>query len=247
MKHTLKRFTVCLLLFTLVLQLTACSLFESKNKKYAAYVTSLLDANYKGSFETFIEMTESDQAAVETAYNEGIEHLANSLIAYYGIELVDDGTLKQKFIELTKKIYSATKYEVKPAVKSGDNYTVEVLIYPIDILEKTYSEVIGYIETFNKKKEAGDFDEYEIEQYETEFAEGVWDILNKAADNMGYKDYTSTIISILTTEDTYYISDEDFTKLDSLLIAQVEDTSETTEEITEEASTEKAPGINDVE
>lgn len=247
MKQRMKKITVCLLLFTMVLQLTACSIFESKNKKYAAYVTSLLDANYKGTFETFLEMTESDQEAVETAYNEGIEHLTNSLIAYYGIELVDDGSLREEFVALTKKIYAATKYEVKPAVKSGDSYTVEVLIYPIDILQSTYDDVIAYIESFNKKKEAGDFDEYEIEQYETEFAKGILDILDKAADNMGYLDYTSTIVSILTEGDTYYISDEDFTKLDNQLIAQVEDTSETTEEVTEEASTEKAPGINDTE
>lgn len=247
MKRMGKRITAFALAILMILQLTACSVFESKNKKYANYITCLLDANYKGQFETFLEMTDSDQEAVQTAYDEGISHLADSLIAYYGIELVDDGTIKNKFIELTKQIYAASKYEAQPAVKSGDTYTVEVLVYPMDILEATYDDVISYIQTFNQKKDAGDFDEYEIEQYEVEFAQGIIDILNAAIPNISYKEPTSTIVTIQTDDSSYFISQDDFTKLDHNLIASVEDTSESAQPASTEAPVTDAPGIDDTE
>lgn len=248
MKGYFKKLSIFVLTIIMLFQLTGCSVFESKNKKYASYVTSLLDANYKGQFETFIDLTDSDEEAVQAAYDEGIAYLADALIAYYGIELVDDGTIKNEFIELTKNIYAAAKYEAQTAIKSGDTYTVEVLVYPMDILQTTYDDVIAYIQSFNEKKEAGEFDEYEIEEYEVAFAQGIIDILNDAIPNISYLDATSTIVTIQTDENNYFISDDDFTKLDNNLIASVEDTSESTEEqITEEVTTENNPGIDDVE
>lgn len=247
MKCMGKKIAAFALAMLMILQLTACSVFESKNKKYASYITCLLDANYKGQFETFLDMTDSDEEAVQTAYDEGIAHLADSLIAYYGIELVDDGTIKNEFIELTKQIYAASKYEAQPAVKSGDTYTVEVLVYPMDILEATYDDVISYIRTFNEKKDAGDFDDYEIEQYEVEFAQGIIDILNAAIPNISYKDPASTIVTIQTDDSSYFISQDDFTKLDHNLIAPVEDTSESMQESPKPDTTENNPGIDDAE
>lgn len=247
MKYFSKKFAALALAALMLFSLTGCSALQGRNKKYAAYVTSLLDANYKGEFDTFLSMTDSDQEAVSKAYNDGIEHLADTLIAYYGIELVDDGTIRNQFIDLTKQIYAASKYEVKPAVKSGDTYTVEVLIYPIDILQKTYTDVISYIETFNQKKDAGDFDDYEIEQYEVEFAQGILDILTKAVPDISYLDATSTIVTIQTEDQTYSISQDDFTKLDHNLIASVEDTSESMQPSTQESTTADNPGIDDAE
>lgn len=248
MKRTVKKYSALLLVCIMALQLVGCSAFKSKNKKYASYVTSLLDANYKGQFETFLSLTDSDEEAVTNVYNEGIAHLADALIAYYGIELVDDGTVREQFITLTKSIYAAAKYEVQSAVKSGDTYTVEVLVYPMDILQTTYNDVIAYIQSFNEKKEAGVFDEYEIEQYEVEFAQGILDILNAAVPNISYLEPASTIVTIQTDENSYFISDDDFTKLDHNLIAAVNDTSETAKEkVTPDATTEAAPGIDDQE
>lgn len=247
MKQIGKRITAFVLAMLMILGLTGCSAFESKSKKYAAYITCLLDANYKGQFETFLDMTDSDKEATQAVYEEGIAHLADSLIAYYGIELVDDGTIRNTFIELTKQIYAASKYEARPAVKSGNTYTVEVLVYPMDILESTYNDVITYIQTFNAKKDAGDFDEYEIEQYEVEFAQGIIDILTAAIPNISYKEPASTIVTIQTDDHSYFISQDDFTKLDHNLIASVEDTSESMEESPKPESTENNPGIDDAE
>lgn len=247
MKQLGKKTAVFTLAMLLLLQMTACSVIESKNKKYANYITCLLDANYKGQFETFLDMTDSDKEAVQAVYDEGISHLADTLIAYYGIELVDDGTIKNAFIELTKQIYAASKYEVQPAVKSGDTYTVEVLVYPMDILESSYSDVIAYIQGFNHKKDAGDFDDYEIEQYEVEFAQGIIDILTAAVPNISYKEPASTIVTIQTDDSSYFISQDDFTKLDHNLIASVEDNSESMEESAKPDTTESSPGIDDAE
>lgn len=247
-KNRIKTCILFVLLFTITVQTTGCALFYSKSEKYQEYVKNLLDANYKGEFTEFMEMTDADEESVQAVYDDGIEYLTDALITYYGIQLVDNGDIRSQFVEITRNIYKNAKYEVQPAVKDKEtgNYTVEVLIYPIDILDTTYDDVITYIDGFNTRKQDGYYDNYEIEEYEVEFAQGLIDILNDAIPTISYKDPVSVTVTIIQDEDSFYISDEDFTNLDHALIADKEDTSVPAEEATTEAQP-AGPGIDDYE
>ena len=102
--------------------------------------------------------------------------------------------------------------------KDGDGYTLELTVYPLDTLETTYDQVVEYIEAFNARVDEGDYNNTTEVDYETEFAEGIIDILEKTVDNPGYMDPVVLEIPIQPSDDYYYISDEDFLKIDENIL-----------------------------
>jgi hypothetical protein len=150
---------------------------------------------------------------------------------YYGVKEVDDGTILSDFYYLAQSIFSNARYEVTEVKhdKDTDSYTLELTVYPLDTLESTYDTVVSYIENFNSRVEEGDFNNTTEEDYETEFAQGIIDILNSTVDNPGYMDPVVLDVPIEPSEDYYYISDEDFLAIDQAIL-YIRENPTTTEE-----------------
>ncbi len=213
--NTFKKFIYILLVCSLIFSLTGCS----SSKTYEQYVRGLLDLNYKGEFDDYTKTTKSRESDAEAIYEASMDSLADSYIEYYGIKLVDSGETKVNFIDLVKKIYSKSNYEVVCIGKIADVYYVDVTVAPMDILDITNEEVINYIEEFNDRIAKGDFDEYEIIQYEQEYADGIIAILENAIPNISYKE--ATTLSIPISEGDYYsINDYDFIAISKLIITK---------------------------
>lgn len=226
MKTNLKRVISLLLICTMICGLTGCSL---TGKKYSNYVQGLLDLNYKGDYTYYLKTTTTSKADAEAIYEASMESLADTFINYYGIKIVDEGETKEAFVDIVKEIYSKANYTVEPAQKVGDTYFVEVTVEPMNIIDITYDDVTTYINDFNARIAAGDFDNYEVDQYELEFANGIIDILRTAIPNVTYKE-PQTVSAAITTGDYYSISDEDFISISNLLITDREG-AETTEAV----------------
>lgn len=245
MKTYTKRALLIVLAMSLLFSLTGCSLFKTKSKEYSNYVTGILDMNYKGEYEYYTDATGATDEDAQAIYDAGINSLAESMINYYGIKIVDDGATKDKFIQLAKDIYSHSKYDVSKAYKEDDVYYVDVTVYPMDIMDLTHDNIVAYIDEFNNNVEKGNYDDYEIEDYEVEFANGILDIINAEIPNIGYKDSQKVTVTI-KTGDYYYISEDDFLNIDKYIItdsAKSDDaTSEaaTSEESTSEDTSEDA-------
>lgn len=220
MKSTSKKFTVLGLVFVLVLSLSGCSLFDSKAKVYSRYVTSLLDINYKNVSKDYMTLTGVSQKDAEAVYVANMDYQAHNLMSYYGVKEVDDGTILSEFYYLAQAIFSNAKYEVTDVKEDKDtgSYTVEITISPLDTLEVTYDEVVAYIENFNARVDEGDYNNTTEVEYETEFAEGIINILNSTTANPGYMDPVVLEIPIEPSDDYYYITDEDFLLMDSYML-----------------------------
>lgn len=211
--NTFRKFIYILLVCTLVFSLTGCS----SSKTYEQYVRGLLDLNYKGEFDDYIKTTNSRESDAKAIYEASMDSLADSYIEYYGIKIVDSGETKAKFINLVKKIYGKSNYQVECIGKISDVYYVDVTVAPMDILDITSEDIINYIEEFNNRIANGDFDEYEIIQYEQEYADGIISILENAIPNISYKE--ATTLSIPISEGDYYsINDYDFIAISKLII-----------------------------
>lgn len=220
MKSTLKKFTALGLIFVLVLSLSGCSLFDSKAKVYSRYVTSLLDINYKNVSKDYMTLTGASQKDAEAVYVANMDYQAHNLMSYYGVKEVDDGTILSEFYYLAQAIFANAKYEVTDVKEDKDtgSYTVEVTISPLDTLEVTYDDVVAYIESFNARVDEGDYNNTTEVEYETEFAEGIINILKSTTENPGYMDPVVLEIPIEPSDDYYYIKDEDFLKMDSYML-----------------------------
>lgn len=214
-KHLVLITTVILLASSL----SGCGLFRNYKKEYMAYVKGILDVNYKGEFDEYRKLTKASEEETQKVYDDGIAYFCTALMNYYGLQDIEGSDIKPQFTELAKNIYKKASYEVTGAEKSSGTYTVDITIYPIDILTITHDDVVAYIEDFNNRVDAGEFNEYDREQYEITYAQGIIDILNKALEQSGNLEEAKNItVTIINDGEVYYISDADFLALDNAII-----------------------------
>ena len=220
MKRFFKRFAVISMICVMMLSVAGCSLFDGKDKVYSRYLVSLLDINYKNVSKDYMTLTGVSQKDAEAVYVANMDYQAHNLMNYYGVKEVDDGTILSEFYYLAQSIFSNAKYEVTYVIhdKDSDSYTLELTVYPLDTLETTYDTVVSYIEDFNVKVDEGDYNNTNEVDYETEFAEGIIEILKSTTEEPGYMDPVVLEIPIKPMDDYYYITDEDFLKIDSQIL-----------------------------
>lgn len=217
MKYRIKKITSLLLCLVLVFSLTGCRDKKSE-KRYRDYVKSLIAINYLGATDDYIKSTGANQEDADALYQANIELLADNILDYYGITISNTSTMRQGYIDLAKNIYSKVNYKVSNAYKDGTAYLVDVTVYPIDIFVQTADEVNAYINKFNEGVANGDYNDYTMEQYETEFSTGFLEIMNNACLNMTYGEETVVTVEIIIDDNVYYISDKDFLEIDAAII-----------------------------
>lgn len=230
MKLTKKLIAITMIL-VLTFSLAGCALFDSKAKVYSRYVVSLLDINYKNVSKDYTTLTGVSQKDAEAVYVANMDYQAHNLMNYYGIKEVDDGTILSEFYYLAQSIFANAKYEVTGVKegKNGEPYIIQLTVYPLDTLETSYDSIVAYIEDFNARVDDGDYNNTTEVEYETEFAEGIIEILKSTVDKAGYMDPITMEIPVQPTDEYYYISDDDFLAIDKNIL-YVRDTPATTEE-----------------
>lgn len=208
MKNHLKRYSRMMLLgLTTALTLTSLTgCLHRKKTTYQTYMQNILDVNYKGSFDGYVDDNDGSKDDAQAMYDDTIDYLSDQLINHYSLTNADSDEVKSIFNETAKTIYSRAKYEVSQAYKNGDDYYVDVTVYPMDILNQAFDDVFAYIEESNKKIAAGDFNNTEKEDYEAQFAQGVADIIQGKSSSMEYR--SPVVVSVKITDDgDYYCAD----------------------------------------
>ena len=140
-------------------------------------------------------------------------------------------------MNLFKRIYDKSKYEVSEAVKNGDEYTCKVVIYPIDIFEQLLDALtIGYApyDDFNTKWEAKfseiaakDMTDEELTaayeslyvDYNTEYADVIIGLAESLLPQLDYKEGKSISVQVQKGTDGFYrINDDDWKNIDGSMI-----------------------------
>ena len=198
MKHHSKLVILGLAATLVMTSLTGC--LHRKKTTYQTYMQNVLDVNYKGSFDGYVKDNDGSEEDASAIYSDSIDYLAGQLINHYSLNNAETDEVDAIFEETAKVIYSKAKYEVSRAYKSGSDYYVDVTVYPMDILNQAFDDVFAYIDDYNKKISAGDFNNTTKEDYEKDFAQGVSDILKNKAADMDYRSpvVVSVKITVLT-------------------------------------------------
>ncbi len=230
MNKTIKRICACCMMAIFIFSLTGCG-SNNLDKKYQTYVKSLIAINYLGATADYIEATGANQEDADALYESNIELLANNILTYYGITITDAPDLYQDYIELARNIYGKVNYSVSKAYKDGSAYLVDVTIYPINLFQQTSEEVAAYVDKFNSAVKNGDYNDYELGEYESVFSKGMVQILNDGCLNMTYAEPVTVSVEIIRDDDMFYISDRDFLKIDAEMIS-----SDVTVPVTEESN-----------
>lgn len=222
----MKKITAVLLSMVMLLGVAGCNSYKEHkdpSATYGPYVQSLLDVSYKHDATKYLEYVDDTEEAAEEYYNNTMAYWAAELANYFQMVLIDDAT-EERMIGLMEDIFAQAKYEVAAAVKSGDYYTVEVTIEPLDFTTQVYDEVADFADDFQSRSDAGEFgdyinDETAYTEWEIAYANGVMDILDTYVDHLEYADPVEKIVKVNVDEDGYYgISEDDQYDLESYLI-----------------------------
>ena len=235
MKHLrTKKLAIYILCLMLLLSLSGCG--AKREDRYLTYVDSLISANYLNASEEYTRTTGASQEEADAMYLQNVTRLATNLENFYGLEISSDTELAPRMVELAKKIYSKARFSTDRAYKDNNIYYVDVTIYPIDLLNQTHDDILNYVNDFNTRVDNGDYNNYEKEDYEHEFASGIIDILEAAVDNTDYKEAETLKIRIIQSDSNFYISNEDFRAIDMAILSTDASKYKDATEGTEEAS-----------
>jgi hypothetical protein len=148
-----------------------------------------------------------------------VAQLSEQLISHYNLNSNKSIDVNNLFTDVARSIYSAANYEVSEGYKENGEYYVDVTIYPMDILNQSYDEIMSYIEQFNTDISNGVYNDYTEEEYGNTFASGIADILSENAKQMTYAE--PMIVKALITDDGEYysISSDSLTEIDNVMIA----------------------------
>lgn len=234
MKHHSKIIAFGLAAAMLMSLFTGCT--HRKKTVYQTYMQNVLDVNYKGDFDGYIKDNEGSESDAEAMYNESISYLAGQLISHYSLGNADSDEVQTIFNDTAKTIYSNAKYEVSQAYRSGDDYVVDVTVYPMDILNQAFDDVFAYIESSNSKISSGDYEDTTKEDYEAVMAQGIADILQTKSENMEYLSPVVVTVKIIDDGEYYSVDTSDLASVDASMLAI--EGSPTDESSTDESSTE---------
>lgn len=212
-----KKYICLVICFSFLLSLSGCK--GTQEKRYQNYVKSLIAINYLGATDDYVKATGANKEEANALYESNAEYLADSILEYYDIEVAEAPGVYEKYVELAKSIYSKANYKVSKAYKSGTQYCVDVTIYPMNIFVQTSDDVIAYVNHFNESVAGGDYNNYTMAEYETEFSNGMLEILNEGCMNMTYGEPVTVTVTIITEGNTFYIGDHDFMAIDAAMIS----------------------------
>lgn len=209
---------LCGVLLLGLLTLSACGGFDAK-----ALVQGNLDVIYLGTYDQdYLDMVEITEEEAEASYNEGIENEATFFCDYFDVDwdmLTTDG--QQEILDMYKQIYQHSKYEVGEVTRNSDTYLVELTIYPIDIIQKfTDEDSDFFLDSWQHRLDTGEFDLYTDEEFEQAWSHEIVTLISARLDKIGYLDPETISVQIAQDDDGYYvITDNDFKRIDDLMIA----------------------------
>lgn len=216
MKRFARSLVLCLCAALVLLACAGCSGEFDATK----YVKGLLDNIYLDDSSAYVEMVDITAEEAHESYLEGLETEAQ---VFYNYMNFDTSCLTEeteaRVLDLYHSIYQHSNYEVQNANKSNNGYTVVVKIYPIDIFDRSLDEIYAFIDVFNAKIDAGDYDNSTYEEMEQAYQDGVLSICEGNLDSIDYLDPVEQTVQIKEDSDGLWgMSDEDFSNLDAYII-----------------------------
>ena len=193
--------------------LTACAGGFDASK----YVNGVLNNIYLGDSTGYMELVEITAEEAKEEYEQGISVEADFFLQYYGLDSVSDDVYQQ-IVDMYKQIYSKSKFEVKEAVKNGDDYNVEVVVSPIDVIVNSEEAISTAVDDFVANANPDDYTDEQV--LNDDLAKLVIKVINDNMANLGYQAEKSIIVKVEKDAQGYYgISDDAIGLLDQDMIA----------------------------
>jgi hypothetical protein len=183
-----------------------------------------LDLIYLGAYDSeYLELTNLTEEAAQTAHEEALLTEAGYFADYFDIsqEKLSEATAS-RIVELYRSIYAKSRYETGTAAKEGEsgNYSVELTIYPIDIMQKFMNEDSeALLADWQVKRDSGELAELSEDERNEAWAQDILELLEARLDTLGYLEPQTITVHISQNENgEYIINADDFENADRLII-----------------------------
>ena len=220
----LKKTAAIFLALGMILGLAACGSSGggvSGKDAYKEYVIGIMDANYLGKYDSYMEVTGASEEEAKKIYEANVQD--------YALEIADALSIKQdvvsvalveRLVEVAKTIYSQTKYEAVDVLRDGDTYTVTVEIQPVLFFGSIQTSFQSAVDDFNNRAKNGEFDDLSDTEYEEAYGEAVVSALEQNVSQMtiGSKISVDVVLDYDKENSVYVISDERMESLDDKVV-----------------------------
>ena len=220
-----KKIVTLALAALLALSATSCARRSAGISEFDAktYVDGLLRETYFGEASPeYMELVGIDEDEAQQTYEAGISNEVSFFINLYEIEYPEE-ELYEELTGLYKEIYSHAKFEVTDAVKMDDgSFSVQVVVEPIDIVQLADTEwdktIAPFYEDYPMETQYAMTTE-EYQAMDREYAQLVLDLYKDKLKETGNMTAKTILVSVAEGENgAYTISQDDFSKLDELII-----------------------------
>ena len=106
---SIKRKHLVLLAISILCIFSLCGCEDKNEKRYQNYVKGLISINYLGATDEYIQATGANLDDANALYQNNLNMLANNILSYYNLTIVDSPELMTSFADLAKNIYSRVK------------------------------------------------------------------------------------------------------------------------------------------
>lgn len=208
----------------MLLALAGCGSGDGESEgteAYQEYVVGIMDANYLGRYEKYMEITGSAQAEAEKIYEANIQAFALDMEEALSVkaDVVTKGVTEQ-FMAVAETIYSQVKYQPVDVVREGDTYTISLEVEPIDFRETVREPFQSAVNAFNEQAKNGDFDGHTDQEYEEAYGKAVAAALAADVKEMVYREKVTVkvVLDYDKENNLYLISDEQMEALDDRVV-----------------------------
>jgi len=220
MKKIMTWLALPLIVCVMAISLTGCSATFDPS----AFIKGNLDSLYLGTVsEEFLNIVSDTEESLMQSHEAVL--LAEAAYFFNFFDIVEDfipPDLNAEAIEMYRQIYSNVKYELGEVTQTGDDYLVDVTIYPIDIIQKVLEDFDDFMSDWYARQEDGSNEDLSVDEFETLWASDVINFIKARIGNIGHLEpetISVRIVSQSSDDSTYYtISEDDMRRIDTLII-----------------------------
>ena len=201
-----------------ILTLAGCGSQEAPPDFAQVYVRGILDTLYLGEYSgDFLSVTDTqDPAALEAEYLAGLETEVNYFAYYFGIgELTEPA--KEDLTELYRELYQLSRYEVQPSILENGSYIVNVIVEPLDAIDRVVKEDL---DTFAAELKAASANTMTSGEYEEHYIEGLIGLIREKMETPGYYESVTLTLEVVQSpeDELYYIKGNGLAEIDEQII-----------------------------
>lgn len=166
----------------------------------AGYVTSMMDALYKGDYTAYADFTGLTTSDASLYRNQWLSGAADRFIAMTGAGTPSE-EMHDRTTDLFKKIYANARYEVTADEETG---AIQMKVSPMTLLTDNYDSLQAYVDDFNAKNEAYAFASLSDQEFCDTYLDGLLKILESQLSGLSYGEAVQIDIPISQDADGLY-------------------------------------------